>query len=88
VFVEKREQVWSDVASAAETGWDFSTRWFAHNGTDAGNMRSIRTWNIVPVDLNAFMCSNSRMMASMYELTGAHYFIHSITVTYIHRQSV
>lgn len=76
IFAAKREQVWSDVASAAETGWDFSTRWFAQSGSDAGQMRSIRTWKIVPVDLNAFMCSNSRMMASMYELTGARYFLH------------
>lgn len=62
--------MWSDVASAAETGWDFSTRWFEQAGEHAGTMRSIRTWRIVPVDLNAFMCMNSRMIASMYELAG------------------
>ena len=67
---EKREQVWSNVASAAETGWDFSTRWFAQDGPGMHEIKSIRTWSIVPVDLNAFMCINMRILASFYEITG------------------
>ena len=31
----------------------FSTRWFAQSGPGRHNMRSIRTYSIVPVDLNA-----------------------------------
>jgi alpha,alpha-trehalase len=70
-----RERVWSDIASAAETGWDFSSRWFSHNATHINRyqIKSIKTWQIVPVDLNAFMCMNARMMASMYEITGKQY---------------
>jgi alpha,alpha-trehalase len=34
------------------------------------DMRSIRTWSIVPVDLNAFMCINTRILASFYEISG------------------
>lgn len=30
----EREMVWSQIASAAETGWDFSTRWFSQEGHD------------------------------------------------------
>jgi alpha,alpha-trehalase len=66
----EREQMWSNVASAAETGWDFSTRWFAQHGQDMHDMKSIRTWSIVPVDLNAFMCINARVLASFYEISG------------------
>ena len=62
--------VWSNVASAAETGWDFSSRWFAQTGQYAEEMRSIRTTSIVPVDLNAFVCMNSRIMANFFEIAG------------------
>ncbi|EJW69833.1 hypothetical protein WUBG_19260, partial [Wuchereria bancrofti] len=61
--------MWSNIASAAETGWDFSTRWFAQSGPEMHRMKSIRTWSIVPVDLNAFICINARIMASFYEIT-------------------
>lgn len=33
-------------------------------------MASIRTHSIVPVDLNAFMCINARILASFYEIAG------------------
>uniref|UniRef100_A0A0M3I3U5 Trehalase n=1 Tax=Ascaris lumbricoides TaxID=6252 RepID=A0A0M3I3U5_ASCLU len=66
----EKELLWSNVASAAETGWDFSTRWFAQSGPAMHHMRSIRTWSIVPVDLNAFMCMNARILASLFEITG------------------
>ncbi|KAI1717359.1 trehalase domain-containing protein [Ditylenchus destructor] len=66
----ERELMWSNVASAAETGWDFSTRWFAQEGPVMHDMKSIRTWSIVPVDLNAFMCMNMRILASFYEISG------------------
>lgn len=66
----EKELMWSNVASAAETGWDFSTRWFAQSGPDMHNMRTIRTWSIVPVDLNAFMCMNARILGALSEITG------------------
>ncbi|KAF8365850.1 tre-1 [Pristionchus pacificus] len=66
----EREMVWSQIASAAETGWDFSTRWFSQEGNDRHDMKSIRTWSVVPVDLNAFMCVNARIIASLFEISG------------------
>lgn len=70
LFSAEKELMWSNVASAAETGWDFSTRWFAQSGPTMHDMKSIRTWSIVPVDLNAFICINARIMASFYEISG------------------
>uniref|UniRef100_A0A158P8D9 Trehalase n=1 Tax=Angiostrongylus cantonensis TaxID=6313 RepID=A0A158P8D9_ANGCA len=67
---EDKTYMWSQIASAAETGWDFSTRWFAQDGEGKHDMRSIRTWRIVPVDLNAFMCANARILASLFEIRG------------------
>ncbi|CAI4222428.1 unnamed protein product [Auanema sp. JU1783] len=67
---EEKVRVWSEIASAAETGWDFSTRWFAQTGDLKHHMESIRTWSIIPVDLNAFLCANSRILANLFEIQG------------------
>jgi alpha,alpha-trehalase len=44
-------QLFRDIRAAAESGWDFSSRWFA----DARTMATIVTTEIVPVDLNGLM---------------------------------
>lgn len=44
-------QVFRDIRAAAESGWDFSSRWFA----DARTMATIVTTEIVPVDLNSLL---------------------------------
>ena len=51
--------VWRDVRAAAESGWDFSSRWFG----DGRSMATIRTTAIVPVDLNALMVELERAIA-------------------------
>jgi alpha,alpha-trehalase len=43
--------VYRDLRAAAESGWDFSSRWFA----DGQNRTSIETTEIVPVDLNSLL---------------------------------
>jgi alpha,alpha-trehalase len=43
--------VFRDIRAAAESGWDFSTRWFA----DSKNRASIDTTEIVPSDLNSLL---------------------------------
>ncbi|VBB27359.1 unnamed protein product [Acanthocheilonema viteae] len=50
----KRPKFYMDTASAAESGWDFSSRWFKDNR----NIETIETTDIIPIDLNAFMCWN------------------------------
>jgi alpha,alpha-trehalase len=44
-------QVLRDIRAAAESGWDFSSRWFADGHTRA----SIDTTEIVPIDLNSLL---------------------------------
>jgi alpha,alpha-trehalase len=44
-------EVWRDLRAAAESGWDFSSRWFG----DGANLATIRTTAIVPVDLNSLL---------------------------------
>lgn len=43
------ERLFRDVRAACESGWDFTSRWLA----DGEDMATIRTTEIVPVDLNA-----------------------------------
>jgi alpha,alpha-trehalase len=45
------QAVFRDLRAAAESGWDFSSRWFA----DAQNRITIDTTEIVPVDLNSLL---------------------------------
>ena len=44
-------QVYRDIRAAAESGWDFSSRWFA----DGHSRSTIDTTEIVPVDLNSLL---------------------------------
>ena len=44
-------QVFRDIRAAAESGWDFSSRWFA----DGRQLRTIDTTEIVPIDLNSLL---------------------------------
>ena len=53
---------YQSIASAAESGWDFSSRWF----DDFRTMPTIRTSNILPVDLNSIMYEYEATMASLY----------------------
>lgn len=67
--VEKR-RLWGDIAAAAESGRDFSSRWFSNEGPEAGKMGSTRTSSILPVDLNAIICGNWSLIAKLYEVIG------------------
>jgi alpha,alpha-trehalase len=44
-------EVYRDLRAAAESGWDFSSRWLA----DGKTLASIETTRIVPVDLNSLL---------------------------------
>jgi alpha,alpha-trehalase len=51
--------LWRNVRAAAESGWDFSSRWFA----DGKTLGSIRTTRLAPVDLNSLMFMMERTIA-------------------------
>jgi alpha,alpha-trehalase len=44
-------QVFRDIRAAAESGWDFSSRWFG----DSQSLATIDTTDIVPIDLNSLL---------------------------------
>jgi alpha,alpha-trehalase len=47
----KSQQLYRDIRAAAESGWDFSSRWLR----DPRSLASIETTRIVPVDLNSLL---------------------------------
>eukprot|EP01062_Namystynia_karyoxenos_P002609 TRINITY_DN10920_c0_g1_i1.p1 TRINITY_DN10920_c0_g1~~TRINITY_DN10920_c0_g1_i1.p1 ORF type:complete len:535 (+),score=158.65 TRINITY_DN10920_c0_g1_i1:422-2026(+) len=54
-----RETFWSEIAGAAESGWDFSSRWLQ----DDTELVTIHTSDIVPADLNAILLRNEDTMS-------------------------
>jgi len=52
-------EVYRDLRAAAESGWDFGSRWLA----DGHTLSTIHTTDIVPVDLNSLMWNMERSIA-------------------------
>lgn len=64
---ENHEQFYTDIKSAAESGWDFSSRWFiSPQGDNNGTLTDIRTRDIIPVDLNAIFAEALANTAKFY----------------------
>jgi alpha,alpha-trehalase len=60
------ETAFTNLRAGAESGWDFSTRWFADNY----NIGSIETTQIIPVDLNCLMYVLEQTIAKAATLSG------------------
>lgn len=56
------EKMYRDLRSGAESGWDYSSRWFA-NGMD---IETIITTDIIPVDLNALLYGLEEVLTRCY----------------------
>lgn len=53
---EDREGMYRHIKAGAESGWDFSSRWFIDEaGGCEGGLENLRTRFIVPVDLNSIL---------------------------------
>ncbi|KAK6619676.1 hypothetical protein RUM43_012433 [Polyplax serrata] len=62
----EKDDHYIDLKSAAESGWDFSSRWFISDKTNQGNISSIHTRYIIPVDLNAFVYWSAKIISRFY----------------------
>ncbi|XP_973891.2 trehalase [Tribolium castaneum] len=63
----QKVQLWADLKSAAESGWDFSSRWMSDPN---GDLTDAQTRNIIPVDLNSFLCQAFSIMSSFHQTLG------------------
>ncbi len=59
-------ELYLNLRAACESGWDFSSRWFA----DPQLLSSIRTTEIAPVDLNSLLYFQEDLIARAYALEG------------------
>ncbi|EDW01419.1 GH21428 [Drosophila grimshawi] len=68
---EAKENHYSELKAAAESGMDFSSRWFINEeGTNIGNLTQIMTRSIVPVELNAILYQNAKTIAEFHSKAG------------------
>ncbi|HEY0039399.1 MAG TPA: alpha,alpha-trehalase TreA [Flavisolibacter sp.] len=66
LYPESAQAKYRHLRSAAESGWDFSSRWFA----DGKTLASIETTNIIPVDLNCLLHHTESLLSKMYATNG------------------
>lgn len=59
-------EVYRDLRAGAASGWDFSSRWLAHEG----DLSSIRTTSLLPVDLNSFLYKLETQLARLNRACG------------------
>lgn len=61
--------LYDNIRSAAESGWDFSSRWIA-GSKPKNNISNIETLDIIPVDLNCYMYRWELNMAEFARILG------------------
>jgi alpha,alpha-trehalase len=57
----QREALYRNIRAAAESGWDFSSRWMR----DPSDLRTLETTELVPVDLNSLLYHAERTIAAL-----------------------
>jgi alpha,alpha-trehalase len=63
---EDPKELFRNLRSAAESGWDFSSRWFA----DGQNITTIATTDLIPIDLNCLMYHLETTLAKAFKVRG------------------
>jgi alpha,alpha-trehalase len=57
----QREGLYRNIRAAAESGWDFSSRWMR----DPSDLRTLETTELIPVDLNSLLYHAERTIAAL-----------------------
>lgn len=66
-----KQEYFSELKAAAESGMDFSSRWFiSSNGSNKGDLTNIKARWIIPVELNAVLHWNAKIIGEFYGLLG------------------
>lgn len=87
---KERENMYSELKAAANSGMDFSSRWYVNeNGTNDGDLKDLKTRSIVAVDLNAWMYYIAKILSDLYrkfdkslnsQLKSSYYKIESVQI--------
>ncbi|KAI8069147.1 glycoside hydrolase [Gongronella butleri] len=85
---EEQISLYSDLATGAETGWDYSTRWTKSKTPDANILQSLNTRKIVPIELNALLWSMETTLAEWHTKFGtSHHAKKKRQASYYERQA-
>ncbi|MES1913563.1 MAG: hypothetical protein MHM6MM_005750 [Cercozoa sp. M6MM] len=61
---DNKERVYMHLQAGAESGWDFSGRW----NTDLTDLATIETADVVPVELQVFLCRSEQVLAEFSQI--------------------
>ncbi len=62
---EEKKKLYRNLRAAAESGWDFSARWF-----ETEDFSSIRTTDLLPVDLNCLLYATENVLYKLHDAAG------------------
>lgn len=62
----QKAMLYAEIATGAESGWDYTTRWFT-DGDNDGSLRNLGIRSLIPIDLNSILYKNHIIMADLYE---------------------
>nr|XP_029716844.1 trehalase isoform X4 [Aedes albopictus] len=65
---EDKQDYYCELKAAAESGMDFSSRWFIKDGTNQGNLTDLKCRSIIAVELNAILYWNAKIISEFYAL--------------------
>ena len=63
---DRRAAFYRNVRAAAESGWDFSSRWLR----DPSDLRTLETTELIPIDLNSLLVHAERTIAALRAYRG------------------
>jgi len=78
------KEIYRNIRAAAESGWDFSTRWFK----DDNSFHSIHTIDIIPVDLNCLLYHIETTLSEIYRITNNITQAENFTQQALHRKQL
>jgi len=61
----QKGNLYAELASGAESGWDYTMRWFSAGVVNAG-LRALNVRNTIAVDLNSILYKNHVLLAELY----------------------
>ncbi|KAF8901245.1 glycoside hydrolase family 37 protein [Mucidula mucida] len=62
----QRSALYAELASGAESGWDYTARWFADAQPGDANLKQLNVRRTIPVDLNSILYKNHLLLAQLY----------------------
>lgn len=68
---DERQSFYAECKAGGESGMDFSSRWFINeDGENIGSLKYLKTRSVIPVELNAMLHWNAKIIAEFYGYAG------------------